>query len=420
MVKRELFLLEHKKLWKKKGVRISVLLCVLYIVLLGSILTHQWITFGSSKGWSGNGGKNFDGYQNIRDKKAYAAQHGTELTDEMIQTMVEDYQREERAAEAAYKAKDAAGEAQHMREEGRIDWSMLNAWIRMLYPELEDQNETYPTFMIGYVEPAKLTGFYERRQQAVEDALDLFSHTEKEKEFLLKMNDEVSEPFPYCWAEGWSTLLADQVSDFGVVMAVFLVIALSTVFSGEWHNGMGTLVLTTKNGRKEIAHAKILSGLVFTLEFFGILMAGSVAGQLFFLGTEGWNLPIQYVKLMAVAPMNMLQAEIYEYVFFLLGAVGLAALVMFFSAAVRNNFFALVCGLAVVYVPMMMQEYVPVYMEKYLELIPLSGSPTDIFRTNVFHIFGHIVWSPWVLITVPVVLGCMFIPFTVKRWAGRS
>lgn len=53
------------------------------------------------------------------------------------------------------------------------------------------------------------------------------------------------------------------------------------------------------------------------------------------MGTAGWNMPIQNIKLIAVAPMNMLQAEIYEYAFVLLGAIGFAGIVMFISAAVK-------------------------------------------------------------------------------------
>lgn len=53
------------------------------------------------------------------------------------------------------------------------------------------------------------------------------------------------------------------------------------------------------------------------------------------MGTAGWDMPIQNIKLIAVAPMNMLQAEIYEYAFVLLGAIGFAGIVMFISAAVK-------------------------------------------------------------------------------------
>lgn len=416
---KELFLQEHKKLWKKKSVRLSFLLCVLYIVVFGSFLTYQWFTFGSPGGDYSGFGNHFDGYENIRKIQEYAAQWEGKLTDGTLQEMVRDYQRLIREAEAAHSAGDTQREDQYATEAQRADHGSLNNWISTLYPELEDSSQTYPTLLDRYVEPDRLTGFYGRRRQKVEEFLDLFGHTEEEKEYLLEMDDRVEEPYTYRWVEGWRVLLGEMLSDFPMVMAVFLVIALSTVFAGEWHSGTGMLMLTTKNGWREVAYAKILSGLAFTLELFAVITAGAVAGQLIYLGTEGWDQPIQYIKLIAVAPMNMLQAEIFEYVYLLLGAVGLAFLVMFFSAVAKNNFIALVSGLAIVYLPMAMAGYLPMQMQKILDLIPLVGSPTDIFRTNVFYLFGQIVWSPYLLVTVPVLLGCAFIPFTVKRWARR-
>lgn len=46
-------------------------------------------------------------------------------------------------------------------------------------------------------------------------------------------------------------------------------------------------------------------------------------------------MPIQNIKLIAIAPMNMLQAEIYEYAFVLLGAIGFVGIAMFISEAVK-------------------------------------------------------------------------------------
>ena len=91
-------------------------------------------------------------------------------------------------------------------------------------------------------------------------------------------------------------------------------------------------------------------------------------------------MPIQNIKLIAVAPMNMLQAEIYEYAFVLLGAIGFAGIVMFISAAV---------------------------------------SSTDILRTNTFRILGKLIWSPYLLITIPVLIGILCMPFAIKSWSRR-
>ncbi len=130
-------------------------------------------------------------------------------------------------------------------------------------------------------------------------------------------------------------------------------------------------------------------------------------------------MPIQNIRMLAVADMNMLQAEIYELAFALLGALGYAGIVMLASAAVRSNVLALLLSLAVIYAPLKLINYCPLILQKALELIPLVGSSMDIFRTNTFHILGHYLWSPYLLISVPVLIGILCIPFAVKGWIRR-
>lgn len=399
----ELFLLEHKKLWRKTSTKISVFLCFLYLVVFGSILSFQWFSFGSSDDYTSAFGNNFDGYDMIRKSQEYSLMFGGELTDQSLQKMVGDYQD--------------IGAAGVDRELEKTDMHIINSWLGTLYPELLDTG-SYKT-MMNYVELEKLTGFYERRQNIIEDFLENNGQNGDEKEYLLQINAKVKEPFRYEWTEGWSNLLGSIVPDMGVVMALFLAIVLSSLFAGEWYNNTSSLLLTTKNGWKKIAFAKIGVGLSFTAEFFAILTAGNLVSQIFFLGTAGWDMPIQTIKLIAIAPMNMLQAEIYEYAFVFLGVIGFAGVVMFISAKTRSNVLALLFSLAVVYGPMMIAEYLPYGVQKALDLIPLVGSGTDIFRTNTFCVLGKYVWSPYLLIAVPILVGVLCLPFAVKSWSRR-
>ncbi len=399
----DLFLLEHKKLWRKRIVKICVLLCFVYIVIFGSILSFQWFTFGSSDDYTSAFGNNFDGYGMIKESQEYAHEFGGELTDETLQQLVREYQRME-----------AAGMEKELE---KTDWKVINSWLAMLYPELRDPG-TYQT-MISYVESGKLVGFYERRAQAIEEFLENSGQVGNEREYLLQMEEDVRTPIRYEWVEGWSQLLGSMVADLGIVMALFLAIALSPMFAGEWHDNTSALVLTTKNGWRKIAFAKVLTGIAFTVEFFVILMIPSVVSQIFFMGTSGWDMPIQNIKPLAIAPMNMLQAEVYEYAFALLGAIGFAGVIMFISATVRNNVLALLFSLAIVYGPMMVAQYFPYEIQKALDLLPLVGSGADIFRTNTFNIFGIYVWSPYLLITVPLLIGICCMPFAIKNWSRR-
>lgn len=80
----ELFMVEHKKLWSKKYVRISVLLCFVYTVIFAGILQFQWFTFGSSKDVTSAFGNHFDGYEVIRERQKYAEKFRGVLTDKKV------------------------------------------------------------------------------------------------------------------------------------------------------------------------------------------------------------------------------------------------------------------------------------------------------------------------------------------------
>ena len=402
----ELFRLEHKKLWRKTSVRISVLLCFAYVVIFGGVLSYQWFEFGSSHDVTSAFGNNFDGYAMIRSYQARADSYGAYLTDGALQRMVRDIQQD---------------------NDRGIYWqnadsrSTVSGYLSQLYPELEDADNAYPTLMEYYVDSARLTDFYGRRQAALEQFLHLQGQgTGEERAMLLAMNGKVDEPFRYGWVRGWQFVLGNSLADLGVIMALFLAVVLAPTFSGEWHSNTAPLLLTTDGGWRRLARVKVLSGLAFAIELFALLAAGGVAAQLVYLGTAGWDMPIQAMKLLAVAPMNMLQAEIYEYAFALLGAIGFTGVVMLLSALVKSNVLALLLSLAAAYGPMMIAQYLPYGLQSALGLLPLVGSGTDIFRTNTFHIFGKYIWSPYLLITVPVLIGLICIPFAVMKWSRRQ
>lgn len=407
----DLIRLEHKKLWRRTSVKISVFLCFLYVVIIGNLLCYQWFTFGSSDSYSYSGsfGNNFDGYSMIKESQEYSRSFGGELTDESLQEMVRRYQ-------AIYPAA-AAGDTVANRKEDQTDHYIVDSWLSQLYPELRDAS-LYQT-MMTYVPPEKLTGFYDRRTQTIEDFLKASDQRGAEREYLMQMEEKVEKPFPYEYVESWSMLLGSMVAELGTIIALFLAIVLSPVFSGEWRDNTSPLLLTTKNGWEKIARAKIIAGLLFSAELFVLLAGGTLICQSIYLGWSGWDMPIQMIKLIAVAPMNMLQAELYEYGFAFLGAIGFAGVVLLLSAAVKNNVFSLLFSLAAVYGPMMIAQYLPLSLQKALDLLPLVGSSTDIFRTNTFCIFGKYIWSPYLLITAPVLIGMICIPFTVKKWAKQ-
>lgn len=411
----ELFRLEHKKLWRKNSTKICVLLCFFYCVVFGSFFNYQCLSFGSQK--EHYEGKNFDGYENIRNCQAYFHKYG-ELTDETLQEWVRDYQSLSAQLDEERRTQGAEN-LETVHKYYHTDLHTVNGWLRTLYPELERADMLGVSVMSGYVETEKLTGIYDRREKAVDTFLEISGQTGAERDYLLRINEKVKTPFSWKWVDGWSSVLGQMVSDLGVVLALFLAIVFSALFAGEWHDNTSSLLLTTRNGWKKLAAAKIFTGIAFTLELFTVVAVGVIVLQMIYLGTEGWDMPIQMVKMFAIAPMNMLQAEIYEFVFALLGAVGFAGVVMLFSALCKNHVLALLLSLAVSYGPMAFHEKVPMWLEKTFDLLPLVGSGADVFRTNTYHIFGRYIWSPYLIIWVPLLIGVLCLRPAVMGWARR-
>lgn len=397
----ELFFAEHKKLWKKKSTVISAVLCFAYIFVAVNFLSFQSISFGSYKdGFT----HNFDGYSQIRNKQEYGEKWKGKLIDELLQQMITDFQEMSKNEE--------------MDTVWNADWDTMTKWLKTLYPELKVEGSY--ELMADYVDPYKITDFYERRQEKIEEFLENNRQTGDEEAFLLQMNSQVEVPFSYEWVEGWEFVLCAVIPNTETVVEIFIAIVLSTMFAGEWHDKTSTLILTTKKGWKELAFAKIASGIAFICELFLPLVIGNIVVQIIYLGIRGWDMPIQCIKMLAVAPLNMLQAEIYQYIYILLGAVGFAGVMMFISALVKNNFISILIGIALLYLPSEISKYLPLWAKKGLDLLPLAGSSLDIFRTNTYKILGNYIWSPYLLVIVPVLIGCLCMPLTVKVWMQRA
>lgn len=400
----ELLKLEHKKLWRRKSVQLGVLLCYMYIVVFGGLLSYQWFQFGSPEDFTSSFGNNFDGYTNIREKQEYAKQWEGTLTEETLQAMVKDYQKRIQKGDIlSYEM---------------TDWRSLNSLVQTLWPELEETDNPY--IMLNYVEPSKLTDFEERRKDAVKKFLELNGQMGVEGEYYISMDANVDMPLQYRWTEGWSYVTADFISGCGVVFAIFLAIAIAPVFCGECHNNTRALIMTAKYGWNKLAVIKVLSSFLFALELYTTITASSIILQIVFLGTEGADMPIQCIKVLAVAPWTVLQAEIYEYGYLLLATLGYTGIVLLCSALVKTNYVSLIISFAIVFVPMTISQFLPSWGQKLFDLIPFVGSPTDIFRTNTYHLLGHIIWSPYLIIIMPIVLGLICLPFSVRLWSKRT
>lgn len=397
-----LFWQEHKKLWRSGLTRLAA--GGMLLLTLGlQIWTMQCVNFGTMRA---DGSRRANGYANIRQCRQYAARWQI-LTDETVQEMVRSYQQ--KLAENP----DFDG---YLADFGFLQGTLVS----FLWPEMEDQTQPYPTLTIYYVDPARLTGLYERREEKLEYYLENQFSDPADRKFFLDMDSQVDKPMAYGWAAGWSAVLGNGIGGFGqMVLPVVLALALTSVFAGERRRGMDTLQVTSLHGKAGLAGAKLLSGLAFAVEIFAMFAAVMVAVQAVWLGFEGWNLPIQLIKMLATAPMNMLQAECYELACLLGSALGFAGVALLLSALLPGTTSALVAALLTTWGPQILNQYLPWSVQQYLRLLPFVGGAEDIFRQNLYHWFGLRIWSPGPLLAIPLLVGAACLPAAALAWCRK-
>ena len=241
-----------------------------------------------------------------------------------------------------------------------------------------------------------------------------------DQQFFLDMDSQVDKPMAYGWTAGWSAVLGNGIGGFGqMILPVVLALALAPVFAGERRRGMDTLQATSLRGRAALAGAKLLSGLAFAGEIFTLFAAVLTAVQAVWLGFEGWDLPIQLIKMLTTAPMNMLQAECYELACLLGSALGFAGVALLLSALLPGTTATLVAALLTTWGPQILNQYLPWSVQQYLRLLPFVGGAEDIFRQNLYHWFGLRIWSPGPLLVIPLLVGAACLPAAALAWCRK-
>ena len=397
-----LFWQEHKKLWRSGLTRLAV--CGMLLLTLGlQVWAMQCVNFGTMRA---DGSRRANGYANIRQCRQYAARWQI-LTDETVQEMVRSYQQ--KLAENP----DFDG---YLADFGFLQGTLVS----FLWPEMEDQTQPYPVLTTYYLDPDRLTGLYERRQEKLSYYLETQFPDPADRQFFLDMDSHVDKPMAYGWTAGWSAVLGNGIGGFGqMILPVVLALALAPVFAGERRRGMDTLQVTSLHGKAGLAGAKLLSGLAFAGETFAMFAAVMVAVQAVWLGFEGWDLPIQLIKMLTTAPMNMFQAECYELAYLFCSMLGFAGVALLLSALLPGTTAALVAALLTTWGPQILNQYLPWSVQQYLRLLPFVGGAEDIFRQNLYHWFGLRIWSPGPLLAIPLLVGAACLPAAALAWCRK-
>lgn len=299
----------------------------------------------------------------------------------------------------------------------------LNGLYDKRVKEMEEKGEMGAAFS---EEEATKAGVYETIAfiQSAEDRTALrLSELEDEESFSTALETTILKgtDFSYFSYNKAPREIIDYTSTFSLaITGLMLLIGLSGIYSSEYRSGVDHYILSSKKGREDLARAKIIAALIYTLIVVAIGEAWNVISKIYLFGNEGWSTTIQYIFNYHFSPFgfSMIEYHLIQLGIHLLAAFSFALFVLFISSVCRNVLVSLIVSGAIFGVPYFIVELVqmPTWLKETLQFTYLYIMKVD-FLFTTFHainVFGQPILYPFVAILWMLILSVLFATTTVK------
>jgi hypothetical protein len=211
--------------------------------------------------------------------------------------------------------------------------------------------------------------------------------TQGEQTYWANQLDQIETPFTYAYLGGWSVIL-DNLKLYATMLLLAVTVCLAAHFPSEHQNRTDQMVYCTRNGRRGLFRSKLVSGLLFALLCWGVLMGAGVAAALAFYGADGADAMLQLYLWQSSLPLTMGQGVALLAVVLLLSALMTAAFALCCSELTRNAVPA-VAAAALLLLGQMLSGMVPAFLQVGMRLFPMNLSTIDSLQNY------HLTATPW-------------------------
>ena len=236
-----------------------------------------------------------------------------------------------------------------------------------------------------------------------EGATDTYEYKE-----LKYIHDLIAKkPTPkYYFKFGWR-----EATDFNMNcmwMSILILISICTIFSNEYQSNTASIVLSSKNGQKNLIKAKVIAGLIFSTFVF-LVMNGIQIIILAMHGFKGWNLPMSFLSSYVRTPYdtNIGTLYIWGLIVSFIGILLFTLLIMLASLISKNNLVSLAIGVVILQGPEFIGRFMPTYnlTKNFTELnVENLIGPISMFGSiSTYNILGKPVLYLNVIVTLAIV-----------------
>ncbi|MGN1417556.1 MAG: ABC transporter permease [Oscillospiraceae bacterium] len=323
---RDLVSFEYKKILKRKGAVTAVIIAVLLSAasVCGTMIGYIYI----------DGEPVMSKYEDMKADREYAHElSGRTLDGELIIEAAREYAKA-----------DTTDRGYVMSEEFRR-YSTVYDIARQVY------GCDFKEFCELTEEHAEQ--FYEVRRGNIEAYAEKSSMCEASKQAVLAMDDKVSIPFEFQYAEGYDRFITIMYTT-GIIALLVIAIVFAPLFSGEYTGGTDRLILSSKHGKGLLVKAKLFVMMTFSAGYAIFVTLISFGECMLIWGADGAQAPIQLSDPNSFYPMTMLQAAAAQSVSIFGACIMTGAVTAFLSAKMKTPFGAIIIMWVIIIAPMMM------------------------------------------------------------------
>lgn len=183
-----------------------------------------------------------------------------------------------------------------------------------------------------------------------------------------------------------------------VFIGALIILMLSNVFTGEYNMHTDSIILCTKNGRKNIVTYKIISSIIFIVILNTFFYVFNFIINCKYAGINGYMSPIQKLISYKSSPYNFtcLQYYIIEYFISTLASIAFAIFILFLSVINKSILSVLFTGSMAFIIPYFIHD-IPLSSIKKLDITWVMKNLfyTDFMRVRnlfnrlrIYNIFG--------------------------------
>ncbi len=269
--------------------------------------------------------------------------------------------------------------------------------------------------------------FYERCRSHLSDLMKL---EQKDNPAAQKIAADMYEKveMPFYFYPGYGTNMAEYESLFLFAVMFLCIMITAPIFCCEYQTGADDILRSTRHGRKDLAFVKILSALSIAIMVFTLCAAvfQVISNSLF-----GWECrkTSLHILFSAVSLLNLNVGEMQDFLLLagFCSLIGCVCFVLFVSAVCPNTTISTGLTIAFSIFPsafyMMAGGKTASYLRVLLPSGALGGSNAFLYAITDFEFLkaGPLtVWTPWLLLIVPLLEIPLFIWLTVRSYCRRG